>query len=89
MEMIELNFVLLLAVSLLTFLNTMIMRKYVTTFYNRFHHLETRLNYHEVALAHNEIVPMPWEIEELEELEKELNIEKEGNVVYINRAEDD
>ena len=89
MEMIELNFVLLLAVGFLTFLNTMMLKKYITTFYNRFHHLENRLNYHEVALAHNELVPMPWEIEELEEIEKELNIEKEGNVVYINRAEDD
>ena len=89
MEMIELNFVLLLAVGLLTFLNTMMLKKYITTFYNRFYHLENRLNYHEVALAHNELVPMPWEIEELEEIEKELNIEKEGNVVYINRTEDD
>ena len=71
MEMIELNFVLLLAVGLLTFLNTIILKKHVTTFYNRFHHLETRLNYHEVALAHNDIVPMPWEIEELEKTDIE------------------
>jgi len=86
--MIELSFFLILAVGILTFLNTVLLKKYITALYNRIHHLETRLNYHEVALAHNEIVPMPWEIEELEEIEKELNIEKEGNVVYIGGVED-
>jgi hypothetical protein len=86
--MIELSFFLILAVGILTFLNTVLLKKYITALYSRIHHLETRLNYHEVALAHNEIVPMPWEIEELEEIEKQLNIEKEGNVVYINRHED-
>jgi len=50
-------------------------------------YLETRLNYHEVALAHNEIVPMPWELEELEDIEKRLDIRKEDNVIYINREE--
>ena len=49
-----------------------------------FHHINSRLNYHAVALAHNDIIPMPWEIEELEEIEKKMNIEKEGNVVYLN-----
>jgi hypothetical protein len=83
--MIELNFFLLLAVAALTFFNIIMLKKHIVLFYNRIHHLETRLNYHEVALAHNEIVPMPWEIEELEELEKELNIKKEGNVVYIHK----
>jgi hypothetical protein len=89
MEMIELNFILLLALAVVTFLNAIILKKHITEVYNRIYHLENRLNYHEVALAHNELVPMPWEIEELEEIEKELNIEKEGNVVYINRTEDD
>tara|TARA_R110000744_G_scaffold213748_1_gene332664 strand:- start:96 stop:359 length:264 start_codon:yes stop_codon:yes gene_type:complete len=85
--MIELNFLLLLAVGLLTFYNIVMLKKHVVNFYNRLHILETRLNYHEVALAHNDIVPMPWEIEELEKIERELDIKKEGNVVYINREE--
>lgn len=86
--MIELSFLLILAVGILTFLNTVLLKKYITALYSRIHHLETRLNYHEVALAHSEIVPMPWEIEELEEIEKQLNIEKEDNVVYITHYED-
>jgi len=78
---------LLLAVASLTFFNIIMLKKYVAAFYNRLHNLETRLNYHEVALAHNDLVPMPWELEELEKIERELDIKKEGNVVYINREE--
>ena len=73
--MIELNFLLLLAVGILTFYNIVMLKKHVVNFYNR------------LALAHNDIVPMPWEIEELEKIERELDIKKEGNVVYINREE--
>ena len=85
--MIEFNFFLILAIGLMTAFNVVMLKKNMTAFYNRIYHLETRLNYHEVALAHNDIVPMPWEIEELENIEKELDIKKEGNVVYLNREE--
>lgn len=85
--MIELNFSLILALGFLTFLNIIVLKRHTTVFYNRMQYLETRLNYHEVALAHNEIVPMPWELEELEDIEKRLDIRKEDNVIYINREE--
>jgi hypothetical protein len=52
-------------------------------FYEKIFDLETRLNYHAVALAENEILPMPWEIEELEEIQKKVQLDKEENVVYI------
>jgi hypothetical protein len=85
--MIEFNFFLILAIGLMTAFNVVMLKKNMTEFYNRIYHLETRLNYHEVALAHADIVPMPWELEELENIERELDIKKEGNVVYINREE--
>ena len=52
-------------------------------FYEKIFDLETPLNYHAVALAENEILPMPWEIEELEEIQKKVQLDKEENVVYI------
>jgi len=85
--MVGLVVALIIAIGLLVFFNILMLKKYSAIFYNRIHHLENRLNYHEVALAHNDIIPMPWEIEELEQIEKNLNIKKEGNVVYINREE--
>lgn len=58
-------------------------RKRFVKVYGRIFDLETRLNYHAVALAENELVPMPWEIDELEEIQKQVNLDKEDNVVYI------
>jgi len=51
--------------------------------------LETRLNYHAVALAENELVPMPWEIDELEDIQKQVTLDKEDNVVYIKQRKEE
>tara|TARA_Y100000310_G_scaffold110993_1_gene109404 strand:+ start:819 stop:1109 length:291 start_codon:yes stop_codon:yes gene_type:complete len=58
-------------------------RKRFVKVYGRIFDLETRLNYHAVALAENELVPMPWEIDELEDIQKKIKLDKEDNVVYI------
>jgi hypothetical protein len=65
------------------------LRKRIIHLYSRIHYLESRLNYHAVALAENEILPMPWELEELEEIQKQVKLDHEDNVVYIqsNRKE--
>jgi hypothetical protein len=59
------------------------MRRRFECFYEKIFDLETRLNYHAVALAENELLPMPWEIDELEEIQKKVQLDKEENVVYI------
>ena len=59
------------------------MRRRFGHFYEKIFDLETRLNYHAVALAENELLPMPWEIDELEEIQKKVQLDKEENVVYI------
>ena len=59
------------------------MRRRFGHFYEKIFDLETRLNYHAVALAENELLPMPWEIDELEEIQKKVKLDKEENVVYI------
>jgi uncharacterized membrane protein YobD (UPF0266 family) len=51
--------------------------------YSRIFYIEQRLNYHAVAMAENEILPMPWELEELEELQEKIKVDKEDNIVYI------
>tara|TARA_R110002020_G_scaffold74257_13_gene190187 strand:- start:195 stop:488 length:294 start_codon:yes stop_codon:yes gene_type:complete len=59
------------------------LRRRASHLYSRIHYLETRLNYHAVALAENEILPMPWELEELEEIQKQVKLDHEDNVVYM------
>jgi hypothetical protein len=53
------------------------------TIYSRIFYIDQRLNYHAVALAENDILPMPWELEELEELQEKIKVDKEDNIVYI------
>jgi hypothetical protein len=45
-----------------------------------------RLNYLEVGMSYHGMIPMPWEIEEVEELVEEIKSYKhEGNVVYLQK----
>ena len=59
------------------------LRRRAVHLYSRIHCLETRLNYHAVALAENEILPMPWELEELEEIQKQVKLDHKHNKVYM------
>ena len=50
--------------------------------------LWTRINYLEVAMSHHGMIPMPWEVEELEEIVEEIKtFKQEGNVVYLQQEE--
>jgi len=64
-------------------------KKRFAQLYGRIFDLETRLNYHAVALAENELVPMPWEIDELEDIQKQVTLDKEDNVVYIKQRKEE
>ena len=35
-------------------------------------------------MAENELIPIPWELDELEEIQEKIKVDKEENVVYIN-----
>ena len=59
------------------------LRKRFTAVYSRVFYLEQRLNYHAVAMAENDILPMPWELEELEEIQEKIKVDKTDNIVYI------
>ena len=63
------------------------LRQRLVHVYGRLFDIDNRLNYHAVALAENEILPMPWELDELEEIQKKVKFDKEDNVVYIARTE--
>jgi hypothetical protein len=47
-----------------------------------------RLNYLEVGLSYHGLTPMPWEIENMEEIVDEIKaFKKEGNIVYLQKIE--
>ena len=47
-----------------------------------------RLYYLEAALATHEIVPLPWEMEEIEDMDEMNEFKRDGNVVYLCREDD-
>ena len=47
-----------------------------------------RLNYVEVGMSHHGLIPMPWEVEDIEEIVEEIKtFREEGNVVYLQKEE--
>lgn len=47
-----------------------------------------RLDYLEVAISFHGLIPMPWEVEEIEEIVEEIkSFKQEGNVVYLQKKE--
>jgi hypothetical protein len=47
-----------------------------------------RLNYLEAAISFHGLIPMPWEVEKIEEIVEEIKaFKQEGNVVYLQREE--
>ena len=47
-----------------------------------------RLNYLEVGMSYHGMLPMPWEVEDLEEHVEEIKAFKQkGNVVYLQKEE--
>ena len=49
---------------------------------------QARLNYLEVGMSFHGLIPMPWEVEEIEEIVDEIkSFKQEGNVVYLQKEE--
>jgi len=47
-----------------------------------------RLNYLEVGMSHHGLIPMPWEVEDIEDIVEEIKtFKEEGNVVYLQQKE--
>ena len=47
-----------------------------------------RLNYLEVGMSFHGLIPMPWEVEEIEDIADEIKtFKQEGNVVYLQGKE--
>ena len=50
--------------------------------------LWSRLHYTEMALNYHDLIPMPWELEDLEKIDNEKNsFKREGNIVYLQQEE--
>jgi len=51
-------------------------------------HIWKRLNYLEVGMSHHGLIPMPWEVEDMEDIVDEIKaFKQEGNVVYLQRED--
>tara|TARA_Y100000034_G_scaffold30565_1_gene37359 strand:- start:205 stop:468 length:264 start_codon:yes stop_codon:yes gene_type:complete len=47
-----------------------------------------RINYLEVGMSYHGMIPMPWEVEDVDELVDEIKtFKQEGNVVYLQGKE--
>jgi len=47
-----------------------------------------RLNYLEVGMSYHGMLPMPWEVEDVEEYVEDIkSFKQEGNVVYLQKEE--
>ena len=45
-----------------------------------------RINYLEVGMSYHGMIPMPWEVEDVDELVDEIKtFKQEGNVVYLQQ----
>ena len=52
--------------------------------------LWSRLHYIEMALGYHDLIPMPWELEDLDKTDNEKNnFKREGNIVYLQQEEKD
>lgn len=49
--------------------------------------LYNRINYLEVGMSYHELLPMPWEMEYLDDSEQTKSFKHEGNVVYLQKDE--
>jgi hypothetical protein len=47
----------------------------------------SRIDYLEAGMSYHELLPMPWEIEYLDDDEQTKNFKREGNVVYLQKDE--
>jgi|3_EtaG_2_1085321.scaffolds.fasta_scaffold22736_6 Co/Zn/Cd efflux system component len=44
----------------------------------------SRLNYVEVGMSYHGMIPMPWEVEEVEDYVRDIkSFKQEGNIVYL------
>tara|TARA_B100000029_G_scaffold311698_1_gene304207 strand:- start:60355 stop:60609 length:255 start_codon:yes stop_codon:yes gene_type:complete len=44
--------------------------------------LYNRLNYLEMVMVHHDLLPLPWEVEDIE-TEERKSFKRDGNVVYL------
>lgn len=86
--MTELSLFFILVIVGMAAFNMIMLKKRLNTLYGRIFELETRLNYQQVAMAYNNLIPMPWEIDDLEEhFEEVKKFTSKGNVIYLNNKE--
>ena len=48
--------------------------------------IQSKMYYLEIALLYNDMIPLPWEIEDFDEkLAETRTFERDGNVVYLTQ----
>ena len=73
-------------------MNAYVMRKYIEHVSEILGKISYKINLIEITLAYHDMIDIPYEIEDYEELFKEVenhieHVEREGNVIYLNNKD--
>ena len=73
-------------------MNAFVMRKYVEHITKALGKLSYKMNLIEVTLAYHDMIDIPYEIDSFEEMMKEAErheLERSGNVIYLNKDKEE
>ena len=73
-------------------MNTFVMRKYIEHITKTLGKISYKINLIEITLAYHDMIDIPYEIDDFEELMKEAEqhqLERDGNVIYLNNDKED
>ena len=85
---VELSLLTSFVLGIVIVFHTIMVKRHFKILHARLFELETRTNYQHVAMAYNDLIPMPWELEDLDEhYEHVKRFKQDGNVVYLNKEQ--
>ncbi len=73
-------------------MNAFVMRKYIEHITKTLGKISYKINLIEITLAYHDMIDIPYEIDDFEELMKEAEqhqLERDGNVIYLNNDKED
>jgi hypothetical protein len=73
-------------------MNAFIIKKYIAHITEILGKISYKLNLIEITLAYHDMIDIPYEIDNFEELMKEAEqhqLERDGNVIYLNKDKED
>ena len=86
--MVEFSLAASFVLGIVIIFHTIMVKRNFKILHARLFELENRINYQHVAMAYNNLIPMPWELEDLDEHYEDVKkFKQDGNVVYLNKEQ--